>query len=56
MLIAAVAFLIGAIFQAVNGPDLDAAGAWPFWFLVGLCAWALEAVIGDRVGLGRRRG
>jgi hypothetical protein len=56
MLIAAVAFLIGAIFQAVNGPDLDAAAAWPFWFLAGLCAWALEAVIGDRVGLGRRRG
>ena len=56
MLIAAVAFLIGAIFQAVNGPDLDAAAAWPFWFLVGLCAWAFEAVIGDRVSLGRRRG
>jgi hypothetical protein len=24
------------------------------WFLIGLCAWALEAVIGDRVGIGRR--
>ena len=37
-LAAAAAFLLGAIFQAVNGPDLNAAGAWPFWLLVGLCA------------------
>jgi hypothetical protein len=53
MLFAAVVFLIGAIFEAVNGAGLDHNPY--FWLLAGLSAWAFEAVIGDRVGLGRRR-
>jgi hypothetical protein len=54
-LLAAAAFLLGAIFQAVNGPDLDAAGAWPFWLLVGLCAYAFQAVLGAGLSLPTRR-
>jgi hypothetical protein len=53
-LVAAIAFLLGAIFEAVNGPNLDHNPM--FWLLAGLSAWAFEAVIGDRVGLGHRRG
>jgi hypothetical protein len=53
-LAAAILFLLGAIFEAVNGASLDHNPY--FWLLAGLSAWAFEAVLGDRVGLGRRRG
>jgi len=42
-LLGAVAFLLGAIFQAFNGPDLDSSAAWPFWLLVGLMFCALHS-------------
>jgi ABC-type branched-subunit amino acid transport system permease subunit len=54
-LAAAAAFLLGAIFQAVNGPDLTKATAWPFWLFVGLCAWAFQAVLGAGLSLPTRR-
>jgi hypothetical protein len=41
--LAFLAFSIGAGMQAVNGPDLDAAAAWPFWLLVGFALWVCPA-------------
>jgi hypothetical protein len=43
MILAAIAFAFGAGFQAFNGPDLDSAGAWPFWLLLGLTLVAFES-------------
>lgn len=43
-ILAAFSFTLGAIFQAINGPDLDTATAWPFWLLVGLALLALTTV------------
>jgi hypothetical protein len=42
-MLAFLAFLIGAILSAVNGPDLGH-NPW-FWLLVGLAALCLEAAI-----------
>ena len=52
-LAAAILFLLGAIFEAINGPDLNRNPM--FWLLAGLAAWAFEAVAGDRLALSRRR-
>ena len=41
--LAAFSFTLGAIFQAISGPNLDTAGAWPFWLLTGLALTALHA-------------
>lgn len=41
-ILAAFSFTLGAIFQAINGPDLDTAR--PFWLLVGLALLALTTV------------
>ena len=52
-LAAAILFLLGAIFEAVNGPDLDHNPL--FWLLAGLAAWAFEAVFSGGVTLPTRR-
>jgi hypothetical protein len=52
--LAAIAFAIGAVFQAVNGPDLD--HNWPFWFLLGLVFWVLEGVALPALPRRRERG
>lgn len=41
-LLAALAFGIGAVLQAVNGPDVG--HNYPFWLLAGLACWALAGV------------
>jgi hypothetical protein len=52
-MLAALAFAISAILQAVNGPDLDGASAWPFWLFVGLCLMCAEGPA--RAALASRR-
>lgn len=39
-ILAGILFLIGAILQAVNGPDLDV--NWMFWLLAGFSALAFH--------------
>jgi hypothetical protein len=53
--LAGVTFGIGAIFQVVNGPDLDKAAAFVFWLLVGLCLAAFEVAFGGRIVMPTRR-
>jgi hypothetical protein len=50
---AALAFAIAATLQAINGPDIGKAGAWPFWLFVGLCLMCAEGPA--RAALSRRR-
>jgi cell shape-determining protein MreD len=52
-MLAALAFAIAATLQAINGPDLDKAAAWPFWLFVGLCLWCIEGPA--RTYIGSRR-
>jgi hypothetical protein len=48
MLLTFVAFAIGAGVQAVDGPDVFTAPAWPFWLLAAGAIACLE--IGHRHG------
>jgi hypothetical protein len=43
MLLAAIAFAVGAGFQLFNGPDIDASTAWPFWLLLALALACFES-------------